>query len=193
MDESGTISVTETATGTFKYAVVASDPTTAIAAWTVATTENDINTELSVTLAASVALTFTDNDKYLVAVDIDGDGNAVSAGSCLISGIESPYTFNDTDVPEATEGGAGYSQTIKFADGVTFTGSEYVVVQVTAGEGVDAQNTLIMIKLLTGTTEVTFSYEGDASAVKVWLASGMPNLNSAEGTGVISYDTYEFE
>uniref|UniRef100_UPI0025E9A4C5 hypothetical protein n=1 Tax=uncultured Intestinimonas sp. TaxID=1689265 RepID=UPI0025E9A4C5 len=178
-------------TGSVKYAVVTDDPSAIVTGWTTNTTAEDALAELGAESWQDSAPTlgFADNDQYVIAVEV-AERKLVAAGSCLISGIESPYTFDDSSITEAVEGGAGVSQTISFAgSGVAFTGNEYVVVQITTGSGEDIQNTMVMMVVQTGTESVTISYDSDATGVTVWLASDMPNLISADGTGVTSYDT----
>lgn len=186
---SATISVSGNS-GSVKYVVVTDDPSTVIAAWTIATTDAEALTALDVAGWQDTAptLSYKDNAKYMVAVEV-ADGKLVAAGFALIEKIASPYTFDDSSISQAVEGGAGFSQTIDFTDsGIEFTGNEYVVVQITTGSGENIQNTMVMMIVQAGTTSMMISYDRDATQVSVWLTSGMPDLNSASGIGVTNYD-----
>ena len=78
-----------TATGTLKYALVEETKATAIAAWTVDTTETAANTALGVTLSETEPeLTIDDNDSFLVVVDVSDESKVVAAGESAAIAIE---------------------------------------------------------------------------------------------------------
>ena len=188
-----TVSVSGQSSGTVNYAKVTGDPTAVIATWTKDTAESQVLADLSLTNWWTLAtLTYADNDLYVVAVEIDG-GKVTAAGFAQVSGIESAYTFDESNIGTPTDGGAGVSQTVSFeSSGVAFTGNEYVVVQVTTGTGADTTNTLVMFKIPVGSSEVTCSYDKDAVAVKLWITSGLPNVTGG-GSGVASFDTIDLK
>ncbi len=146
---------------TLKYSISSTNKTSNLSALTTTSTESDVNAFLTNPLGAKPTIVGTDNQKYLIVVELDSNSNVVAAGQYLI-GIQdiTRYTFDLTPLGVIQDDTTEYGGT-----------NWYAIANSTLQTPISTWNKL--------TTKTEVEAAITAAGVTLALTTSKPTLNSS--------------